>query len=199
MAHRSNLFHLRRVGLLGAKKRRRSKIQSEVWNRFDSDDPGFLLPKAPPANHMGNPDSRIGIACRRRARRRYFGDPRWAAEGIAAMTLGRHRRQTTANIGQIEGGMATKIIPNLVVLKGEARSHQRRETRCSTQHMTNARGAAAKYEVTVAGKTTKASVSGISTRVLVHGRGGQLALVQLCSKPLRNGPRCEDNGLGRRL
>ncbi|MGZ8845784.1 MAG: M20/M25/M40 family metallo-hydrolase, partial [Pyrinomonadaceae bacterium] len=67
--------------------------------------------------------------------------------------------ETTANIGQIEGGMATNITPNLVVLKGEARSHSEEKLEAQTQHMKKClEDAAAKYEVTVAGKTTKASV-----------------------------------------
>ena len=75
------------------------------------------------------------------------------------MKLGRIDEETTANIGQIEGGMATNIIPNLVVLKGEARSHSEEKLNAQTEHMQKClEDAAAKYEVTVAGKTTKASV-----------------------------------------
>jgi len=53
-----------------------------------------------------------------------------AAEGIAAMTLGRIDEQTTANIGQIEGGMPL----NHSQSGGAERRGtlaQRRETRCS--------------------------------------------------------------------
>jgi tripeptide aminopeptidase len=82
-----------------------------------------------------------------------------ASEGIAAMTLGRIDQETTANIGVIKGGMATNIIPNLVVLNGEARSHSEEKLNAQTEHMKKClEDAAAKYEVTVAGKTTKASV-----------------------------------------
>ncbi len=82
-----------------------------------------------------------------------------AAEAIAVMKLGRIDHETTANIGQIEGGMATNIIPNLVVLKGEARSHSEEKLDAQTQHMTKCLvDAASRYEVTVAGKTTKGSV-----------------------------------------
>jgi len=82
-----------------------------------------------------------------------------AAEGIAAMKLGRIDPETTANIGEIHGGMATNIIPNLVVLKGEARSHSEEKLESQTQQMFDClQQAASKYEVTVAGKTTKASI-----------------------------------------
>src|SRR5438045_1142945 len=82
-----------------------------------------------------------------------------AAEGLANMKLGRIDQETTANIGQIEGGMATNIIPNLVVLKGEARSHSEEKLDAQTEHMQRCLDdAAAKYQVTVEGKTTQASV-----------------------------------------
>ena len=75
------------------------------------------------------------------------------------MKLGRIDPETTANIGVISGGMATNIIPNLVVLNGEARSHSEEKLTAQTEHMQKClEDAAAKYEVTVAGKTTKAYV-----------------------------------------
>ncbi len=49
---------------------------------------------------------------------------RVAAEAIAAMPLGRIDAETTANIGIIEGGKATNIVPDLVSLQGEARSRE---------------------------------------------------------------------------
>jgi tripeptide aminopeptidase len=45
-----------------------------------------------------------------------------AACAIAAMPLGRLDDETTANIGSIEGGKANNIVPDIVVIKGEARS-----------------------------------------------------------------------------
>ncbi len=48
---------------------------------------------------------------------------RAAAEAIAAIPLGRLDDETTANIGIIEGGAATNIVPELTVVRGEARSH----------------------------------------------------------------------------
>ena len=75
------------------------------------------------------------------------------------MNLGRIDQETTANIGQIEGGMATNIIPNLVVLKGEARSHSEQKLEAQTQHMLKClQDAAGKYQVTANGKTTRATV-----------------------------------------
>jgi tripeptide aminopeptidase len=46
-----------------------------------------------------------------------------AAQGIAAMSLGRIDHETTANVGLIEGGSAVNIVPDRVAPRGEARSH----------------------------------------------------------------------------
>ena len=53
-----------------------------------------------------------------------------AGDGISRMKLGRIDHETTANLGVIEGGMAVNIVPNLVVLKGEAQP-QHGKTRVS--------------------------------------------------------------------
>jgi tripeptide aminopeptidase len=146
------------VGLLGAKHVDVSKLKSKYGIVFDSDDPGFLFTKGPSANHMEyrihGLESHAGVAPDEG-----ISAIRIAAEAISVMKLGRIDDETTANIGQIEGGMATNIIPNLVVMKGEARSHSEDKLNAQTEHMTKCfEDAAAKYEVTVAGKTTKASV-----------------------------------------
>lgn len=146
------------VGLLGAKNVDVTKIKAKYGIVFDSDDPGFLFTKGPSANHMEyrihGLESHAGVAPEEG-----ISAIKIAAEAISVMKLGRIDEETTANIGQIEGGMATNITPNLVVLKGEARSHSEEKLEAQTAHMTKCfEDAAAKYEVTVAGKTTKASV-----------------------------------------
>ncbi|MEP6706263.1 MAG: M20/M25/M40 family metallo-hydrolase [Pyrinomonadaceae bacterium] len=152
------------VGLLGAKHVDVSKLKSKYGIVFDSDDPGFLFTKGPSSNHMEfrvhGLESHAGVAPEEG-----ISAIRIASEGIAAMKLGRIDEETTANIGQIEGGMATNIIPNLVVMKGEARSHKEEKLEAQTKHMTKClEDAAAKYEVTVAGKTTKATVEALVER-----------------------------------
>src|SRR5437867_8664588 len=146
------------VGLLGAKNVDVSKLKSKHGIVFDSDDPGFLFTKGPSSNHMEfkihGLESHAGVAPEEG-----ISAIKIAGEALAVMNLGRIDQETTANIGQIEGGMATNIIPNLVVLKGEARSHSEQKLEAQTQHMKKClEDAAAKYKVTVAGKTTKASV-----------------------------------------
>ncbi|MFC1595684.1 M20/M25/M40 family metallo-hydrolase [Candidatus Margulisiibacteriota bacterium] len=58
-----------------------------------------------------------------------------AAKAIAKMTLGRIDEETTANIGVIEGGMATNIIPAEVIVKGEARSRNINKLTKQITHM----------------------------------------------------------------
>ena len=152
------------VGLLGAKHLDLSKVRAKYGIVFDSDDPGFLFTKGPSANHfefkIHGLESHAGVAPE-------FGISaiKIAAEAIAAMKLGRIDEETTANIGAIQGGEATNIITNLVTLKGEARSLDDAKLEAQTAHMVKClEDAAAKYEVTVDGVTTKASVDSHVTR-----------------------------------
>jgi tripeptide aminopeptidase len=46
-----------------------------------------------------------------------------AARGIAHMPLGRIDKETTSNIGLIQGGQAVNVVPDHVQMRGEARSH----------------------------------------------------------------------------
>jgi tripeptide aminopeptidase len=63
---------------------------------------------------------------------------RVAAEAIAAMPLGRIDAETTANIGVISGGRATNIVPDLVTLRGEARSRNRAKLEAQSKAMRQA-------------------------------------------------------------
>ncbi|HYY42230.1 MAG TPA: M20/M25/M40 family metallo-hydrolase [Pyrinomonadaceae bacterium] len=152
------------VGLLGAKHVDVSKLQAKYGLVFDSDDPGFLFTKGPSANHMEfriyGLESHAGVAPEEG-----ISAIKIAAEAISAMKLGRIDAETTANIGVIEGGKATNIITNLVTLRGEARSLDDDKLEAQTRHMVKClEDAAAKYEVTVAGVTTKGRVEADITR-----------------------------------
>jgi len=67
-----------------------------------------------------------------------------AAEAIAAMPLGRIDEETTTNIGRIEGGTATNIVPDRVEIAGEARSRDEGKLKAQVQAMTEALKKAAK-------------------------------------------------------
>jgi tripeptide aminopeptidase len=152
------------VGLLGAKHLDLSKVRARYGLVFDSDDPGFLFTKGPSANHFEfkifGLESHAGVAPEQG-----ISAIKIAAEGIAAMKLGRIDEVTTANIGAVRGGEATNIITNLVTLRGEARSLDEDKLNAQTEHMIKClTDAAEKYEVTVDGVTTKGRVESVVTR-----------------------------------
>ena len=66
-----------------------------------------------------------------------------AAQAITHMPLGRIDDETTANIGFIHGGRATNIVPELVELRGEARSHSEEKLAAQMQAMRTALQSAA--------------------------------------------------------
>ncbi|MBC7930400.1 MAG: M20/M25/M40 family metallo-hydrolase [Rubrivivax sp.] len=152
------------VGLLGAKHVDVENLRARYGIVFDSDDPGFLFTKGPSANHFEfkiyGLESHAGVAPDSG-----ISAIQIAAEAISAMKLGRIDDETTANIGVIHGGEATNIITNLVTLRGEARSRSDEKLEAQTAHMIKClEDAAAKYEVTVDGVTTKGRVESHVTR-----------------------------------
>jgi tripeptide aminopeptidase len=152
------------VGLLGAKHLDMSKVRARYGIVFDSDDPGFLFTKGPSADHFEikiyGLESHAGVAPEQG-----ISAIRVAAEAIMNMKLFRIDEETTANIGVIRGGEATNIITNLVTLKGEARSLDDAKLDAQTRHIIKCcEDAAAKYEVTVEGVTTRARVESHVTR-----------------------------------
>jgi tripeptide aminopeptidase len=84
---------------------------------------------------------------------------RVAAEAVAAMRLGRVDADTTANIGRIEGGLASNIVPNRVVVRAETRSLSVEGLEGQTRHMRECfERAAAGHRATVAGREHVARV-----------------------------------------
>ena len=73
------------------------------------------------------------------------------------MRLGRIDPDTTANIGTIEGGTAVNIIPDRVVIHGEARSHDEEKLKAQSSHMAQCfHAAAAAYFLKEGDKTIQA-------------------------------------------
>lgn len=110
------------IGLLGAKALDTSLLKAKAGYALDATDVYKLIINAPTAtrfraNVMGkaahagaNPEAGINAI-------------QLAAKAISAMPLGRIDPDSTANIGIIQGGKATNIIPDLVEIHGEVRSH----------------------------------------------------------------------------
>ena len=122
-------------GLLGARALDVRRLRSRRGIVLDSGGPiGTIVVAAPyqdkhritvigKASHAGAaPDEGISAI-------------RVAAEAIAAMRLGQVDEETTANVGVIEGGVATNIVPERVEVLSEARSRDEAKLRAQTEHM----------------------------------------------------------------
>lgn len=110
------------VGLLGARYFDKSKLKSKIGYALDSEEVGEFMIGAPSQNtimiKVYGKEAHAGVEPEKG-----INAIRVASEAIASIPLGRIDFETTANIGIIKGGMATNIVPNLVEIKGETRSH----------------------------------------------------------------------------
>ena len=110
------------VGLLGAKHLDYSMITARYGYTIDATDVEGIVTRAPAANRLRfdvhGRDAHAGAAPEKG-----INAIQIASKAIATMTLGRIDKETTANMGIIRGGMATNIVPALVTVEGEVRSH----------------------------------------------------------------------------
>lgn len=109
------------IGLLGAKHLDFGLISATTGYVLDASDTAGIITRAPAANrldfvvrgkdaHAGaNPEDGVNAIAA-------------ASKALAKLNPGRVDEQTTYNIGKIEGGQATNIVPAEVTIKGEARS-----------------------------------------------------------------------------
>jgi tripeptide aminopeptidase len=146
------------AGLIGAKCLDVSRLRARTGLVLDSDSVGFLFTRAPAANRMEfrvhGLEAHAGV-CPEKG----INAIKVAAEGIAQMSLGRIDHETTANIGVVEGGMAVNIVPNQVILRGEARSHSPEKLDRQTEHMKRClEDAAARHVLELDGKFHTARV-----------------------------------------
>ncbi|HHX02093.1 MAG TPA: M20/M25/M40 family metallo-hydrolase [Firmicutes bacterium] len=133
-------------GLFGAKALDRKQLEADFAYFLDSNDQvGAIINRAPShqnlvftfygkAAHAGvSPELGINAI-------------KIAAEAIASMNLGRLDHETTANVGVIQGGVATNIVPEVCTVKCEVRSLDPDKLKAQTEHMiTTARTSAGKY------------------------------------------------------
>ena len=120
------------VGLLGVKAFDPNLLKSKIGFALDTTGVHKVITGAPAANriaaeisgvaaHAGlNPEEGINAI-------------QLAAQAIAGLELGRLDFESTANIGLIEGGAATNIIPEKAVVKGEIRSHSEEKLAAYTE------------------------------------------------------------------
>jgi tripeptide aminopeptidase len=122
------------IGIVGAKALPKSLLKAAFGITLDSGDNHTIINQAP---------SQINITATIHGKAAHAGiHPehginaiKIAAAAINKIKLGRIDKETTANIGVIKGGKATNIIPDEVMLKGEARSHDLKKLKRHIRHM----------------------------------------------------------------
>src|SRR6266481_7342451 len=140
------------VGLLGARHLDLDLVRAKEGLVFDSDSPGLLFVRAPGAQVVSfkvrGLEAHAGMMPERG-----ISAIKVAAEAIAVMRLGRIDEETTANLGIISGGRALNIIPNEVIVRGEARSRSEAKLKAQVDHMIDCfKQAVARHRVTLDGK-----------------------------------------------
>ena len=110
------------VGLLGVKALDPERIKAKIGYALDSSGINRVVVGAPAANRINIKIK--GIAAHAGlSPEKGISAIHLAAKAIARLRLGKLDTESTANIGLIEGGTATNIIPESVVISGEVRSH----------------------------------------------------------------------------
>lgn len=146
------------IGLQGARNLDLGLIRAREGLVFDSDSPGYLFVRGAGAQGLRftvrGLEAHAGMAPERG-----LSAIKIAAEAISAMRLGRIDDETTANLGTIQGGRAGNIVPNEVVVRGEARSNDSRKLTAQVEHMIGCfKEAVARAAVTVDGKRIQAEL-----------------------------------------
>jgi tripeptide aminopeptidase len=146
------------IGLLGARHLDLSMIEAREGLVYDSDSPGYLFVRAPGAQavrfKVQGFEAHAGMAPERG-----ISAIKVAAEAIAAMRLGRIDSETTANLGVIQGGRAANIVPNEVMVRGEARSRDADKLKVQVEHMLACfKAAVAGATIEVDGKRVQAAL-----------------------------------------
>ncbi|SLM30314.1 PepT [Desulfamplus magnetovallimortis] len=122
------------IGLLGAKNFDLSLINAKIGYILDSTDTEGIVTRAPSAKHftinVHGKDAHAGASPEKG-----INAIAVAAKAISQLELGRIDFETTCNIGKIQGGKATNIVPDLVTLHGEARSHDEAKLERVTQNV----------------------------------------------------------------
>ncbi|WP_373499536.1 M20/M25/M40 family metallo-hydrolase [Desulfococcus sp.] len=110
------------IGLMGAKHLNFECITAKHGYALDASSIEGIVTRAPAANRfeirVHGKDAHAGAAPEKGINAILL-----ASKAIARLDLGRIDEETTCNIGTIEGGTATNIVPDRVTLRGEVRSH----------------------------------------------------------------------------
>ena len=122
------------VGLLGVKALDPSLIKAKIGYALDSSGINRVVIGAPAANRITAEvkglASNAGLSPEKG-----ISAIQLAARAIARLKLGRLDPESTANIGVIEGGTASNIIPESALVQGEVRSHNVKLLQEHTAHI----------------------------------------------------------------
>ncbi len=125
------------IGLMGAKNLDYSLVSATFGYVLDSADTEGIVVRAPAANrieiNIHGKDAHAGAKPEEGINAIVL-----AGKAIAGLNLGRIDHETTCNIGIIEGGIATNIVPSLVNIKGEVRSHDEKKLKKCTDDIVRA-------------------------------------------------------------
>lgn len=110
------------IGLLGARYLNAKSIQGTMGYALDTSDINGVITRAPAARWLEfkihGKAAHAGVAPEEG-----INAIALASKAIASQEIGRIDPETTANIGVIKGGRAANIVPDLVTVSGEVRSH----------------------------------------------------------------------------
>ena len=125
------------IGLLGARHLDFDRLTATFGYTLDSSYPDAIVNRAPSANRIEiqvhGKDAHAGSAPEKGVNAIWL-----AGKAIADLQIGRIDDETTCNIGIIEGGIATNVVPDLVTLKGEVRSHDELKLAAQTETIVRA-------------------------------------------------------------
>lgn len=149
------------IGLMGAKHLDLDLISAKFGYSLDATDTEGIVTRAPSANHLEfkvhGKDAHAGAAPEKG-----INAISLASKAIARLELGRIDHETTCNIGVIEGGTATNIVPNRVTVKGEVRSHDEEKLNKITNAMVSSfKGVVDNYK----GMTSDHGLPGLETKI----------------------------------
>jgi len=122
------------VGLMGAKNLQYDHLAASYGYVLDVKDPDTIITHAPSAVRfeitITGKDAHAGMEPEKGINSIHL-----AAKAIAALPVGRVDHETTLNVGLIEGGAGTNIVPKTTTIQGEARSHDDNKLKCLTQQI----------------------------------------------------------------
>ncbi|MCB5231355.1 MAG: M20/M25/M40 family metallo-hydrolase [Candidatus Cloacimonas sp.] len=133
------------IGLCGSRFCDYSLLKAKRCFTFDTSKVGSIMNGSPSQNslyfHFKGKKAHAGVEPEKG-----INAIRMASEAIANMPLGRIDEETTCNIGIINGGEATNIVPDSVLVEGEVRSHSMQKLEKLTEEMCSVvRGVKEKY------------------------------------------------------